>query len=87
MDRTQTGHVLGDPRKREGVVASERDMSPAVLILIRLLTHLALLLGATKDPQVCILCIQKGEFYVFTTTQFYLKAVSRWKWMKGHRCT
>ncbi|XP_053146867.1 E3 ubiquitin-protein ligase RNF213-like isoform X2 [Hemicordylus capensis] len=51
VDRTQTGHVLGDPGKREAVIASERAMSPAVLILIRLLTHLALLLGATKDPQ------------------------------------
>ncbi|XP_066472974.1 E3 ubiquitin-protein ligase RNF213 isoform X2 [Tiliqua scincoides] len=50
-DRTQSGHVLGDPRKREAVVASEREMSPAILILIRLLTHLALFLGATKDCQ------------------------------------
>ncbi|XP_053231504.1 E3 ubiquitin-protein ligase RNF213-like isoform X2 [Podarcis raffonei] len=50
-DRTQTGHVLGDPEKRGGNIASEREMSPAVLILIRLLTHLALLLGATENPQ------------------------------------
>ncbi|XP_060108019.1 E3 ubiquitin-protein ligase RNF213-like [Heteronotia binoei] len=50
-DRTQTGHVLGNPGNREAVVASEREMSPAALILIRLLTHLALLLGATKDPK------------------------------------
>ncbi|XP_032991850.1 E3 ubiquitin-protein ligase RNF213-like [Lacerta agilis] len=51
QDRSQTGHVLGHPGKREAVVASEREMSPAVLILIRLLTHLSLLLGATKDRQ------------------------------------
>ncbi|XP_048674799.2 E3 ubiquitin-protein ligase RNF213 isoform X3 [Caretta caretta] len=50
-DRTQTGHVLGDPRHREATVASEREMSPVVFIVIRLLTHLAMLLGATKDPQ------------------------------------
>ncbi|XP_077184308.1 E3 ubiquitin-protein ligase RNF213 isoform X2 [Paroedura picta] len=50
-DRTQTGHVLGNPDNREAMLASEREMSPAVLILIRLLTHLALFLGATKDPQ------------------------------------
>uniref|UniRef100_A0ABM5FN25 E3 ubiquitin-protein ligase RNF213 isoform X1 n=1 Tax=Pogona vitticeps TaxID=103695 RepID=A0ABM5FN25_9SAUR len=50
-DRTQTGHVLGDPSKREAKTGSERKMSPAVLILIRLLTHLALFLGAAKDPQ------------------------------------
>ncbi|XP_077780215.1 E3 ubiquitin-protein ligase RNF213-like [Podarcis muralis] len=51
QDRSQTGHVLGKPEKREAEVASEREMSPAVLILIRLLTHLSLLLGATKDRQ------------------------------------
>uniref|UniRef100_A0A452IRW8 RING-type E3 ubiquitin transferase n=1 Tax=Gopherus agassizii TaxID=38772 RepID=A0A452IRW8_9SAUR len=51
-DRTQTGHVLGDPRNREAMVASEREMSPVVFIVIRLLTHLAMLLGATEDPQV-----------------------------------
>uniref|UniRef100_A0A452ISB0 RING-type E3 ubiquitin transferase n=1 Tax=Gopherus agassizii TaxID=38772 RepID=A0A452ISB0_9SAUR len=50
-DRTQTGHVLGDPRNREAMVASEREMSPVVFIVIRLLTHLAMLLGATEDPQ------------------------------------
>ncbi|KAL8163441.1 UNVERIFIED_CONTAM: hypothetical protein K2H54_021285, partial [Gekko kuhli] len=50
-DRTQTGHVLGNPGNRKATVTSEREMSPAALILIRLLTHLALFLGATKDPQ------------------------------------
>ncbi|XP_034268690.1 E3 ubiquitin-protein ligase RNF213 [Pantherophis guttatus] len=51
QDRTQTGHVLEDPTKRSPVVTSERQLSPAVLILIRLLTHLALLLGASNDAQ------------------------------------
>uniref|UniRef100_A0A670Y6Z8 RING-type E3 ubiquitin transferase n=1 Tax=Pseudonaja textilis TaxID=8673 RepID=A0A670Y6Z8_PSETE len=50
-DRTQTGHILGDPRKRGPVITSERELSPAVLILIRLLTHFALLLGASNDAQ------------------------------------
>ncbi|NXS52991.1 RN213 ligase, partial [Brachypteracias leptosomus] len=50
-DRTQTGHVLGDIPHRRTRGVSERDMSPVVFILIRLLTHLAMLLGATKDPQ------------------------------------
>uniref|UniRef100_A0A8D0H9P7 Ring finger protein 213 n=1 Tax=Sphenodon punctatus TaxID=8508 RepID=A0A8D0H9P7_SPHPU len=52
MDRTQTGHVLGNPCNREATVTSERAMSPVVLILIRLLTHLAMLLGSTNNPQV-----------------------------------
>ncbi|KFO92493.1 E3 ubiquitin-protein ligase RNF213, partial [Buceros rhinoceros silvestris] len=50
-DRTQTGHILGDAQHRETAGVSDRGMSPAVFILIRLLTHLAMLLGATKDPQ------------------------------------
>ncbi|XP_025032245.1 E3 ubiquitin-protein ligase RNF213-like, partial [Python bivittatus] len=50
-DRTQTGHILGDPRKRGPVITSERALSPAVVILIRLLTHLSLLLGASNDTQ------------------------------------
>ncbi|KAG8129194.1 hypothetical protein E2320_015981 [Naja naja] len=52
QDRTQTGHILGDPRKRGPVIKSERELSPSVLILIRLLTHLALLLGASNDAQI-----------------------------------
>uniref|UniRef100_A0A8C3GM39 RING-type E3 ubiquitin transferase n=1 Tax=Cairina moschata TaxID=8855 RepID=A0A8C3GM39_CAIMO len=51
-DRTQTGHILGDAqRRKEMVEVSDRPMSQVVFILIRLLTHLAMLLGATKDPQ------------------------------------
>lgn len=51
-DRTQTGHVLGDPQPGGAEVASDRGLSPVVFILSRLLTHLAMLVGATRDPQV-----------------------------------
>uniref|UniRef100_A0A803XU37 RING-type E3 ubiquitin transferase n=1 Tax=Meleagris gallopavo TaxID=9103 RepID=A0A803XU37_MELGA len=50
-DRTQTGHILGDAQHRRGQAVSDRSMTPAVFVLIRLLTHLTMLLGATKDPQ------------------------------------
>ncbi|KFO12604.1 E3 ubiquitin-protein ligase RNF213, partial [Balearica regulorum gibbericeps] len=50
-DRTQTGHILGDARHRKTVGVSDRAMSPVVFVLIRLLTHLAMLLAATKDSQ------------------------------------
>lgn len=50
-DRTQTGHVLGDPQQRD-VVTCDRGLPPVVFILIRLLTHLALLLGASQSSQV-----------------------------------
>ncbi|KAK4812085.1 hypothetical protein QYF61_026917 [Mycteria americana] len=50
-DRTQTGHILGDAQHRRTMGVSDRAMSPVVFVLIRLLTHLTMLLGATKDPQ------------------------------------
>ncbi|KFP69204.1 E3 ubiquitin-protein ligase RNF213, partial [Acanthisitta chloris] len=50
-DRTQTGHILGDVQHRRTLGVSDRAMSPVVFILLRLLTHLSMLLGATKDPQ------------------------------------
>ncbi|NXP24407.1 RN213 ligase, partial [Scytalopus superciliaris] len=50
-DRTQTGHILGDVQHRRTLGVSDRGMSPIVFVLIRLLTHLSMLLGATRDPQ------------------------------------
>ncbi|XP_055097754.1 E3 ubiquitin-protein ligase RNF213 isoform X3 [Symphalangus syndactylus] len=52
-DRTQTGHVLGNPQQRD-MVTCDRGLSPVVFILIRLLTHLALLLGASQSSQALI---------------------------------
>uniref|UniRef100_A0A8C9LXS5 E3 ubiquitin-protein ligase RNF213 n=1 Tax=Piliocolobus tephrosceles TaxID=591936 RepID=A0A8C9LXS5_9PRIM len=52
-DRTQTGHVLGDPQQTD-VVTCDRGLPPVVFILIRLLTHLALLLGASQSSQALI---------------------------------
>uniref|UniRef100_A0A8C6CC37 E3 ubiquitin-protein ligase RNF213 n=1 Tax=Monodon monoceros TaxID=40151 RepID=A0A8C6CC37_MONMO len=51
MDRTQTGHVLGNPPLRGEAMVSDRELSPVVFLLTRLLTHLAMLLGATQSPQ------------------------------------
>ncbi|NWX91096.1 RN213 ligase, partial [Nothoprocta pentlandii] len=50
-DRTQTGHVLGDVQRRKTMGVSDRAMSPVVFLLVRLLTHLAMLLGAAEEPQ------------------------------------
>uniref|UniRef100_UPI0040389A17 E3 ubiquitin-protein ligase RNF213-like n=1 Tax=Callospermophilus lateralis TaxID=76772 RepID=UPI0040389A17 len=53
-DRTKTGHVLGHPQPRDVIVVSDRDLSPVIFILMRLLTHLAMLLGATQNPKAVI---------------------------------
>ncbi|NXQ68472.1 RN213 ligase, partial [Quiscalus mexicanus] len=50
-DRTQTGHILGDVEHRETLGVSDRGMSPLVFVLLRLLTHLSMLLGASRDTQ------------------------------------
>ncbi|NWZ10455.1 RN213 ligase, partial [Agelaius phoeniceus] len=50
-DRTQTGHILGDVEHRGTLGTSDRNMSPTVFVLLRLLTHLSMLLGASRDTQ------------------------------------
>ncbi|NXU35912.1 RN213 ligase, partial [Drymodes brunneopygia] len=50
-DRTQTGHILGDVERRRTLGMSDRGVSPMVFVLLRLLTHLSMLLGASRDPQ------------------------------------
>ncbi|KAJ8398812.1 hypothetical protein AAFF_G00420090 [Aldrovandia affinis] len=52
-DRTQTGHVLGDPCRRDMPdMLDTKSMSPAPFTLVRLLTHMAMVLGASEHPQV-----------------------------------
>ncbi|XP_006105644.1 E3 ubiquitin-protein ligase RNF213 [Myotis lucifugus] len=53
-DRTQTGHVLGSPPPSDEAVLSDRELSPVVFLLARLLTHLAMLLGAAHSPKALI---------------------------------
>uniref|UniRef100_I3LFU3 Uncharacterized protein n=1 Tax=Sus scrofa TaxID=9823 RepID=I3LFU3_PIG len=53
-DRTQTGHVLGSPPPRGAAVVSDRELSPAVFLLLRLLTHLSMLWGAAQSAQEII---------------------------------
>ncbi|NXT06518.1 RN213 ligase, partial [Prunella fulvescens] len=50
-DRTQTGHILGEVEHRRTLGLSDRGVSPAAFVLLRLLTHLSMLLGASRDPQ------------------------------------
>ncbi|CAL8303834.1 unnamed protein product [Merluccius merluccius] len=49
-DRTQTGHVLGDPVRRDNPdTLDTKNMSPVPFTLVRMLTHMAMLLGACID--------------------------------------
>lgn len=52
-DRTQTGHVLGDPRRRDNPdMLDTKSISQVPFTVVRMLTHLAMLLGACNNPQV-----------------------------------
>uniref|UniRef100_A0A3B5AGU0 RING-type E3 ubiquitin transferase n=1 Tax=Stegastes partitus TaxID=144197 RepID=A0A3B5AGU0_9TELE len=49
-DQTRTGHVLGEAHRRSE--APERQMTSAQSCILRLLTHLAMLQGATRNQRV-----------------------------------
>ncbi|XP_069786069.1 E3 ubiquitin-protein ligase rnf213-alpha isoform X4 [Narcine bancroftii] len=57
-DKTQTGHILGDPNKRETIVALDKQMPLVSFLLMRLMTHVALFLGTTEDKKSIKLIIQ-----------------------------
>ncbi|XP_055738567.1 E3 ubiquitin-protein ligase rnf213-alpha-like [Salvelinus fontinalis] len=51
-DLTRTGHILGDPQRRDNPDTMDtKNMSLTPFILVRLLTHLAMLRGASEQPQ------------------------------------
>ena len=52
-DRTMTGHVLGHPSARPKGLAPERNLSPVVVGITRILMHCAMIEGACRQPQVC----------------------------------
>ncbi|XP_078510203.1 E3 ubiquitin-protein ligase RNF213 isoform X2 [Lissotriton helveticus] len=72
-DRTQTGHILGDPRNREGVLAPDREITPVAFILLRLLTHLAMTLGAMKDPESVLGTIKPRVMNAETFLQLHIE--------------
>ncbi|XP_075712304.1 E3 ubiquitin-protein ligase RNF213 isoform X2 [Rhinoderma darwinii] len=53
-DRTQTGHVLGLPERQGTVIAPDRDLPTPAFILLRLVTHLSMLLGSEENLQSLI---------------------------------
>ncbi|XP_071342169.1 E3 ubiquitin-protein ligase rnf213-alpha-like isoform X2 [Trachinotus anak] len=52
QDRTRPGHILGDPERRNNPDALDtKNMSLTPFTLVRLVTHLAMLLGASEKSQ------------------------------------
>ncbi|KAM8845445.1 E3 ubiquitin-protein ligase rnf213-alpha-like isoform 2-T2 [Spinachia spinachia] len=51
-DRTQTGHVLGDPSRRDNPdMLDTKSISLVPFTVVRMLTHMAMLLGTCAQPQ------------------------------------
>ncbi|XP_037333444.2 E3 ubiquitin-protein ligase rnf213-alpha isoform X2 [Pungitius pungitius] len=51
-DRTQTGHVLGDPSRRDSPdMLDTKSLSLVPFTVVRLLTHMAMLLGTCGHPE------------------------------------
>ncbi|CAI5684999.1 unnamed protein product [Oreochromis niloticus] len=58
-DQTRPGHILGDPERRNNPDALDtKSMSLTPFTLVRLVTHLAMMLGASEKPQVVQQIIQ-----------------------------
>lgn len=53
-DFSQPGHILGPAEGRSTQATSERTLSPYSNILLRLLTHMAMLIGANEHLNVNI---------------------------------
>ncbi|XP_067914411.1 E3 ubiquitin-protein ligase rnf213-alpha-like isoform X2 [Heterodontus francisci] len=51
-DQTQTGHILGRASKRNQVVAPDRQMTPVAFLLLRVLTHVSMMLGTVHHRQI-----------------------------------
>uniref|UniRef100_A0A8C4HAD0 RING-type E3 ubiquitin transferase n=1 Tax=Dicentrarchus labrax TaxID=13489 RepID=A0A8C4HAD0_DICLA len=55
-DRTQTGHILGNPNRRDNPdMLDTKSISPVPFTVVRMLTHMAMLLGSISaiiKPQV-----------------------------------
>ncbi|KAK3096790.1 hypothetical protein FSP39_003301 [Pinctada imbricata] len=54
LDQTQTGHILGRADHRKTQAIPERKMTSAHCAVLRLLTHVAMFLGANENPQAIL---------------------------------
>ncbi|KAM9745174.1 E3 ubiquitin-protein ligase rnf213-alpha-like isoform 2-T2 [Menidia menidia] len=69
-DRTQKGHILGDPMRRNNPdMMDSKSMSPVPFTIVRMLTHMAMLLGACGHTQAISAIIKPqvanpGEFLI-----------------------
>ena len=49
IDRSNKGHILGAPKR---FTVTERNLSPAMVSLLRIILHSAMITGAQEHPEV-----------------------------------
>ena len=54
-DRTKIGHALGPPDSRPTTPEPQRNLSPIICSLLRIIMHSAMVMGACRNPQVTTL--------------------------------
>ena len=52
QDRTKTGHALGEPGSRPTNAEPQRNLSPILCSLLRILMHASMVMGTCKNAQV-----------------------------------
>ncbi|XP_069105330.1 E3 ubiquitin-protein ligase rnf213-alpha-like [Argopecten irradians] len=73
-DQTKPGHILGRADQRTDVVVGERKMNPVSCAILRLLTHVSMLLGANENPPVICNMIQPN-IAIHTLADFLLNHI------------
>ena len=69
-DFSQPGHILGSPIERSTQAISERNLSPSSNTLLRVLTHMAMFIGANEHIEVTPFL----DFYSIISFLYYIHA-------------
>ena len=51
-DNTKTGHAFGEAVSRPTIAEPQRNLSPILCSLLRIIMHSAMVVGACRNPQV-----------------------------------
>ncbi|KAG7230635.1 hypothetical protein INR49_025352 [Caranx melampygus] len=86
QDRTRPGHILGDPERRNNPDSLDtKNMSLTPFTLVRLVTHLAMLLGASEKSQDLDQLLREGKDSIRTDSRVSSNFIMRTTF--GDDCT
>ncbi|XP_068731195.1 E3 ubiquitin-protein ligase rnf213-alpha-like [Montipora capricornis] len=82
QDRTKTGHALGDPGSRPTVAEPQRNLSPILCSLVRIVMHAAMVMGASRNAKATAQLI-KPSCQPDLVTQFLWRHLRRDLYLLG----